>query len=183
MTMWTAVLCLCFASAISAAPLGSFFSYLPNYDSPRQSGPSTQGNNVRFSQPGFNAPVSMEIVFPQRYPTNPAGGSPSGPGYRSQAFIKYSIPKAPGRKSVEVYYPYDFGQQQQNFPNVPQMPPATNLFPFNLPFPPQTVPQQPPQQPPQVPPYQPLQPQDTLQQEQQQQQQQAQQAQAGGTLP
>ncbi|KAG5286438.1 hypothetical protein AALO_G00014860 [Alosa alosa] len=175
MTMWTTVLCLCFASAISAAPLGPFFSYLPQYDSPRQSGPSTQGNNVHYSQPGFNAPVSMEIVFPQRYPTNPAGGSPNGPVYRSQAFIKYSIPKAPGRKSVEVYYPYDFGQQ--NFPNVPQMPPATNLFPFNFPVPPQTVPQQPPQ----VPPYQPLQPQDTLQLAQQEQQ--AQQAQAGGTLP
>ncbi|KAL2097487.1 hypothetical protein ACEWY4_006694 [Coilia grayii] len=173
MTMWTTLLCLCFTSAISAAPLGSFFNYLPHYDIPRQSGPSTQGN-VPYTQPGFNAPISMEIVFPQRYPTNPTGGRPSGPVYPSQAFIKYSIPKAPGRKSVEVYYPYDFGQQQQNFPTIPQLPPATNLFPFNLP------PQMIPQQPPQVPPFQPgpLQPQDTPQAAQQEQQ-----AQAGGALP
>ncbi|XP_063076349.1 secretory calcium-binding phosphoprotein 5 [Engraulis encrasicolus] len=182
MTMWTTLLCLCFSSAVSAAPLGPFFNYLPQYDIPRQAGPTTQVNNVPYTQAGFNGPVSMEIVFPQRYPANPAGGRPNGPVYPSQAFIKYSLPKIPGRKSVEVYYPYDFGQQQQNFPTIPQMPPTTNLFPFNLP--PQTIPQQPPQ----IPPFQPgpLLPQETVQQQQQQQQaaqQQEQQAQAGGTLP
>ncbi|GAA6085203.1 secretory calcium-binding phosphoprotein 5, partial [Tachysurus ichikawai] len=57
-------------------------------------------------------------------------------------FIKYSIPKAPGRKSVEIFYPYNF-RQGEMFPNLMQQIP--NIFPFN--YPPQTGPQpQPPRQ-------------------------------------
>ncbi|XP_062333385.1 secretory calcium-binding phosphoprotein 5 [Osmerus eperlanus] len=74
-----------------------------------------------------------------------------------QAFLKYSVPKAPGRKSVEIYYPFDFTQQQM--PNIPQ------LFPYDNS--PQTVPQQDPI----VPPYEARLPhaQDPLQPAQQEQ--------------
>ncbi|XP_041721541.1 secretory calcium-binding phosphoprotein 5 isoform X3 [Coregonus clupeaformis] len=132
------IMCLCLASSISAAPLQPFFNYLPHYGGPRQSGPPTQVNEVLYPagqpypQPGLNSPVSMEIVFPQRFPGRSNGGQINGPqSYLSQAFIKYSLPKAPGRKSVEIYYPYDFVQQKM-MPNIPQMPPIPNI-----PFPPQ----------------------------------------------
>ncbi|XP_041721540.2 secretory calcium-binding phosphoprotein 5 isoform X2 [Coregonus clupeaformis] len=139
------IMCLCLASSISAAPLQPFFNYLPHYGGPRQSGPPTQVNEVLYPagqpypQPGLNSPVSMEIVFPQRFPGRSNGGQINGPSYLSQAFIKYSLPKAPGRKSVEIYYPYDFVQQKM-MPNIPQMPPIPNLFPYE--YQPQTVPQQ-----------------------------------------
>ncbi|KAM3864834.1 secretory calcium-binding phosphoprotein 5 [Diretmus argenteus] len=82
--MKLAILCLCLASTVSAAP--SFFHYLPHYGG-RQPAPPTQS-------------------------------------YPSQGFIKYSLPNAPGRKSVEIYYPYDFTQQRMmpNIPNLPQIP-------------------------------------------------------------
>ncbi|KAM4604303.1 secretory calcium-binding phosphoprotein 5 [Polymixia lowei] len=71
------------------------------------------------------------------------GGATGGPGssFPSHGFIKYSLPKAPGRKSVEVYYPYDFTQQKM-MPSIPQLPQMPNLFPFE--YPPHTVPQQTP---------------------------------------
>ncbi|XP_045572734.1 gamma-gliadin isoform X1 [Salmo salar] len=149
------IICLCLASSISAAPLQPFFNYLPHYGGPRQSGPATQMNEVLYPagqpypQPGLNGPVSMEIVFPQRFPGMSNGGQINGPqSYPSQAFIKYSLPKAPGRKSVEIYYPYDFAQHKM-MPNIPQMPQIPNLFPYE--YQPQTVPQPRPNIP--FPPY------------------------------
>ncbi|XP_055780192.1 secretory calcium-binding phosphoprotein 5 [Salvelinus fontinalis] len=113
------IMCLCLASSISAAPRQPFFNYLPHYGGPRQSGPPTQVNDFLYPagqpypQPGLNGPVSMEIVFSQSFPGMSNGGQINGPqSYPSQAFIKYSLPKAPGRKSVEIYYPYDFVQQK-----------------------------------------------------------------------
>ncbi|XP_039504446.1 secretory calcium-binding phosphoprotein 5 [Pimephales promelas] len=159
--MWTSILCLLLAGAVSAAPLSPFFNYLPHYGSPKQ------GNNGGFqgipSQPGLNAPISMEIIFPPRFPTNPAGGKAGTSSFPTQAFIKYSLPKAPGRKSVEIFYPYDFSQHQDQ-PNVPLIPQFPNIFPFH--FMPQTVPQQPPMNP----PFQEEQTQDPQQQTQPEQQ-------------
>ncbi|XP_053336338.1 secretory calcium-binding phosphoprotein 5 isoform X1 [Clarias gariepinus] len=88
---------------------------------------SGPGTNNMF--PGVNAPISIELIHPG-FPGTGAGGQGAGTGY-----IKYSLPKAPGRKSVEIYYPYDFAQGKV----LPQLP---NIFPFN--YPPQTVPQQQP---------------------------------------
>ncbi|KAK1792835.1 hypothetical protein P4O66_012744, partial [Electrophorus voltai] len=105
--MWSSILCLSFVTAVSAAPMPPFLNYLPHYGNPIPSGPSTQGNNDFFPpvpthlQPNINSPISMEIVFPPRYPGSPVGAG-SGPVFPSQAFIKYSLPKAPGRKSVEI---------------------------------------------------------------------------------
>ncbi|TRY82927.1 hypothetical protein DNTS_027922 [Danionella cerebrum] len=124
--MWTSFMCLLLAGAVSSAP----------------------GNNAGFPgqpHPAMNAPVSMEIIFPQRIPGNPAGGAAGSPSFPTQAFIKYSLPKAPGRKSVEIFYPYDFGRNQDQ-PNLPVIPQLPNIFPFDLM--PQTVPQQPPVNPP-----------------------------------
>ncbi|XP_073699181.1 secretory calcium-binding phosphoprotein 5 isoform X2 [Garra rufa] len=154
--MWTSLLCLLLTGAVSAAPLSPFFNYLPHYGSPKQA------NNGGFQgipsqpHPGMNAPISMEIIFPPRFPGNPAGGAAGTSSFPTQAFIKYSLPKAPGRKSVEIFYPYDFSQRQ--------------IFPFD--FMPQTVPQQPPVNP----PFQDAPPQT---QEPQQQTQPEQQAQTG----
>nr|XP_046183560.1 AT-rich interactive domain-containing protein 1A-like [Oncorhynchus gorbuscha] len=150
------IMCLCLVSSISAAPRQHYFNYMPHYGDPRQSGPPTQVNEglypagqPYYPQPGLNGPVSMEIVFPQRFPGWSTGGQINGPqSYPSQAFIKYSLPKAPGRKSVEIYYPYDFVQQKM-MPNNPQMPQIPNLFPNE--YQPQTVPQQRPNIP--FPPY------------------------------
>ncbi|XP_029529865.1 AT-rich interactive domain-containing protein 1A-like isoform X1 [Oncorhynchus nerka] len=150
------IMCLCLVSSISAAPRQPFFNYLPHYGDPRQSGPPTQVNEglypagqPYYPQPGLNGPVSMEIVFPQRFPGWSTGGQINGPqSYPSQAYIKYSLPKAPGRKSVEIYYPYDFVQQKV-MPNIPQMPQIPNLFQYE--YQPQTVPQQRPNIP--FPPY------------------------------
>ncbi|XP_026801008.1 secretory calcium-binding phosphoprotein 5 [Pangasianodon hypophthalmus] len=178
--MWSAVFCLSFISAVSAAPLSKFYSFLPHYGNPMPSGPSNQAANDMFSpshlQAGMTAPISMEILLPPRFPGTAAGGQGSGTGTNSMfpgvpshlqpgvnapisielfhpgfqgaaaggqgsgtAFIKYSLPKAPGRKSVEIYYPYNFGQGEV-LPNmVPQIP---NIFPFS--YPPQTGPQQQP---------------------------------------
>ncbi|KAM6971965.1 secretory calcium-binding phosphoprotein 5 [Aplochiton taeniatus] len=125
MKMKVALLCLCLASFASAAP--SFFHYLPHYGFPRQAGAPTQVNdmypmNQPLPHPGINSPVSMEIVFAPGFPSMTAGGPNSSPQSNpTQAFIKYSLPKAPGRKSVEIYYPYDFAQQKM-MPSIPQMP-------------------------------------------------------------
>ncbi|XP_047672641.1 secretory calcium-binding phosphoprotein 5 [Tachysurus fulvidraco] len=81
-------------------------------------------------QPGVNAPISIEI-FPPGFHGTAAGGQGSETG-----FIKYSIPKAPGRKSVEIFYPYNFDKVEM-LPNLMQQIP--NMFPFN--YPPQTGPQ------------------------------------------
>ncbi|XP_067298757.1 secretory calcium-binding phosphoprotein 5 [Pseudorasbora parva] len=138
--MWTSILCLLLAGAVSAVPLSPFFNYLPHYGSPKQ------GNNGGFQGiPSQPAPISMEIIFPPRFPNNPAGGAAGTSSFPTQAFIKYSLPKVPGRKSVEIFYPYDFSQRQDQ-PNVPLMPQLPNMFPFD--FMPQTVPQQPPVNPP-----------------------------------
>uniref|UniRef100_A0A667WGX2 Secretory calcium-binding phosphoprotein 5 n=1 Tax=Myripristis murdjan TaxID=586833 RepID=A0A667WGX2_9TELE len=91
--MKLAILCLCLASTVSAAP--PFFHYLPHYGANRQPAPQITAPAVSCvntaypgaqpqPQPGVPAPISMEISFP------------------SQAIIKYSLPKAPGRKSVEI---------------------------------------------------------------------------------
>uniref|UniRef100_A0A671S7N4 Secretory calcium-binding phosphoprotein 5 n=1 Tax=Sinocyclocheilus anshuiensis TaxID=1608454 RepID=A0A671S7N4_9TELE len=133
--MWTSLLCLLLAGAVSAAPLSPFFNYLPHYGNPKQ------GNNGGFQgipsqlHPGLNAPISMEIIFPPRFPASPVGGAAGTSSFPTQGFIKYSLPKAPGRKSVEI--------DQPNVPLIPQIP---NIFPFD--FMPQTVPQQPPVNPP-----------------------------------
>uniref|UniRef100_A0A673N8I6 Secretory calcium-binding phosphoprotein 5 n=1 Tax=Sinocyclocheilus rhinocerous TaxID=307959 RepID=A0A673N8I6_9TELE len=143
--MWTSLLCLLLAGAVSAAPLSPFFNYLPHYGNPKQ------GNNGGFQgipsqlHPGLNAPISMEIIFPPRFPASPVGGAAGTSSFPTQGFIKYSLPKAPGRKSVEIFYPYDFSQRQDQ-PNVPLIPQIPNIFPFD--FMPQTVPQQPPVNPP-----------------------------------
>ncbi|KTF80267.1 hypothetical protein cypCar_00011005 [Cyprinus carpio] len=105
--MWTSLLCLLLAGAVSAAPLSPFFNYLPHYGNPKQ-------------------------IFPPQFPVSPVGGAAGTSSFPTQGFIKYSLPKAPGRKSVEIFYPYDFSQRQ--------------IFPFD--FMPQTVPQQPPVNPP-----------------------------------
>ncbi|XP_019900622.1 secretory calcium-binding phosphoprotein 5 isoform X2 [Esox lucius] len=158
------LLCLCLATSISAAPLKSFLNYLPHYGGPRQSGPPTQVNEALYPggqpQPGLNGPVSMEIVFPQGFPGT---GGQNGQSYLSQAFIKYSLPKAPGRKSVEIYYPFDFVQQKMT--NNPQMPQLPNMFPFE--YQPQTMPQQIPNIP--FPPYDTRLSQDPMQGAQQEQ--------------
>uniref|UniRef100_A0A8C2K9K5 Secretory calcium-binding phosphoprotein 5 n=1 Tax=Cyprinus carpio TaxID=7962 RepID=A0A8C2K9K5_CYPCA len=125
--MWTSLLCLLLAGAVSAAPLSPFFNYLPHYGNPKQ------GNNGAFQgipsqpHPGLNAPIRG------------AAGTSSFP---TQGFIKYSLPKAPGRKSVEIFYPYDFSQRQVMIVFSLHL----NIFPFD--FMPQTVPQQPPVNPP-----------------------------------
>ncbi|KAF4071317.1 hypothetical protein AMELA_G00271820 [Ameiurus melas] len=73
-------------------------------------------------QPGVNTPISIELFHPG-FQGTAAGGQGSRTG-----LIKYSIPKAPGRKSIEIYYPYNFAQGEL-LPNVlPQIP---NVFPFN----------------------------------------------------
>ncbi|XP_076879050.1 secretory calcium-binding phosphoprotein 5 [Brachyhypopomus gauderio] len=152
--MWSSILCLSFVTAVSAAPMSPFLNYLPHYGNPVPSGPSTQGNTDFFPavpshlQPSINSPISMEIVFPPSFPGSPAGGAGSGHVFPSQAFIKYSLPKAPGRKSVEIYYPYDFRQGQ--------------ILPFD--YSPQTVPQQ---QPPRATPPQFSEVQQQIQQDQQ----------------
>ncbi|KAG7458609.1 hypothetical protein MATL_G00222290 [Megalops atlanticus] len=169
--MKTAIACLCLASTICAAPMTSLYDYLPQIGPPRQPNQPAQGSNTFTApaqppqQPGMTAPISMEIVFPHRFPSQATGGQQTGQGFPSQAYIKYKIPKAPGRKSVEIFYPYDpFNQQQQMIPpmtNIPQMPQIPNqIFPFgfmpptgaqqnNNVFPnfgPQAVPQEPVQQ-------------------------------------
>ncbi|KAJ8001257.1 hypothetical protein DPEC_G00192450 [Dallia pectoralis] len=146
---------LCLATSISAAPLHPFLNYLPHYGGPQQSGLPTQVNEALYPggqpqpggqpHPGINGAVSMEIVFPQGFPGS--GGQNRKQSYLSQAFIKYSLPKAPGRKSVEIYYPFDYVQQKMT--NNPQMPQIPNIFPFE--YQPQTMPQQTPNIP--FPPY------------------------------
>ncbi|XP_051559074.1 uncharacterized protein LOC127443993 [Myxocyprinus asiaticus] len=150
--MWTSILCLLLAGAVSAAPLSPFLNYLPHYGGPGQGTNGVFPGMPAQPHPGLNAPVSMEIIFPQRFPNKPAGGPAGTPTFPTQAFIKYSLPKAPGRKSVEIFYPYDFSQHQ--------------IFPFEY------IPQTAPQQPPMMPPFQdaPPQPQDPQQQTQQEQQ-------------
>ncbi|XP_028833715.1 secretory calcium-binding phosphoprotein 5 isoform X2 [Denticeps clupeoides] len=88
--MKTALLSLCLVSTISAAPL-SVFNYLPHYG-PGPSGPSTQ-----VYSPGSSG--------------NTVGGKPA----RSNGFMKYSLPKAPGQSSVEMYIPIDTNQQMPTF--------------------------------------------------------------------
>nr|XP_021330569.1 secretory calcium-binding phosphoprotein 5 isoform X1 [Danio rerio] len=151
--MWTSLLCLLLAGAVSAAPLSPFFNYLPHYGSPRQG--NTGGFQGMPSQPhpAMNAPISMEIIFPPRFPANPAGGAAGTSSFPTQAFIKYSLPKAPGRKSVEIIFPFDLMPQ-----TVPQQPPVNPPFQDGAP--------------------QTQEPQQQTQPEQQQQQQQ-QQAQTG----
>uniref|UniRef100_A0A8C1IFG0 Secretory calcium-binding phosphoprotein 5 n=1 Tax=Cyprinus carpio TaxID=7962 RepID=A0A8C1IFG0_CYPCA len=140
--MWTSLLCLLLAGAVSAAPLSPFFNYLPHYGNPKQ------GNNGAFQgipsqpHPGLNAPISMEIIFPPQFPVSPVGGAAGTSSFPTQGFIKYSLPKAPGRKSVEIFYPYDFSQRQVMIVFSLHL----NIFPFD--FMPQTVPQQPPVNPP-----------------------------------
>ncbi|KAA0722097.1 hypothetical protein E1301_Tti009155 [Triplophysa tibetana] len=116
--MWTFLLTLLLAGAVSAAPLSPFFNYLHHYGNPGQ------GTNGVFpgmpSQPGINAPISMEIIFPQRFPNKAAGGAGGSQTFPTQAFIKYSLPKAPGRKSVEIVPPFQDGAPQ---PHDPQQQP------------------------------------------------------------
>ncbi|KAI1887535.1 hypothetical protein AGOR_G00191310 [Albula goreensis] len=148
--MKTVIACLCFASTICAAPMTSLYDYLPQIGPPRQPGqPPQRSSNFAapaqvVPQPGMAAPISMEIVFPPRFPSQATGGQQTGQGFPSQAFIKYKIPKAPGRHSMEIFYPYDLAQQQQmipTIPNVPQLPhQIPNLFPYG--FLPPTGPQQ-----------------------------------------
>ncbi|XP_051993837.1 uncharacterized protein LOC127651844 [Xyrauchen texanus] len=163
--MWTSILCLLLAGAVSAAPLSTFLNYLPHFGVPGQGTNGVYPGMPAQPHPGLNAPISMEIIFPQRFPNNPAGGPSGTPTFPTQAFIKYSLPKAPGQKSVEIFYPYDFSQHQ-DLPNVPQFPQFPNIFPFEY------IPQTAPQQPPMMTPYQdaPPQPHDTQQQTQQEQQ-------------
>ncbi|XP_046699417.1 secretory calcium-binding phosphoprotein 5 [Silurus meridionalis] len=167
--MWSAVFCFSFISAASAAPLSNFYSFLPHYGnqmanqavndmfspSHLQAGVTTPismeillpprgqgagaGTGSMFPglpahlQPGPNAPISIEIIHPG-FQGTAAGGQGSG-----TAFIKYSLPKAPGRKSIEIYYPYNY-RQGEVLPNV--MPQIPNIFPFG--YPTQTGPQQQP---------------------------------------
>ncbi|KAF7664000.1 hypothetical protein LDENG_00193570 [Lucifuga dentata] len=134
------ILCLCLASTASAAP--SFFHYLPHYAVSRQQAPQMR-NAYAAGQPlpqtGVPAPISMELIYPQRFAGGAAAGANPAQPFSSQGFIKYSIPQAPGRQSLEVYYPYDFSQQRI-MTNIPPMTQLPNVFPFE--FPPQTVPQQ-----------------------------------------
>ncbi|XP_036439423.1 secretory calcium-binding phosphoprotein 5 [Colossoma macropomum] len=132
--MLGSILCLSFVTVVSAAPMSPFFNYLPHYGKP--AGPS--------AQPAYNAPISMEIVFPPQFP-HTAGGAGAGASFPSQGYIKYSLPKAPGAQSVEVYYPYDFTQQGMG--NIPVLPPLPGLVTFDNPQ--QTGQQQPPRAAPQ----------------------------------
>ncbi|XP_056623703.1 secretory calcium-binding phosphoprotein 5 [Triplophysa dalaica] len=135
--MWTFLLSLLLAGAVSAAPLSPFFNYLPHYGNPGQ------GTNGVFpgmpSQPGINAPISMEIIFPQRFPNKAAGGAGGAQTFSSQGFIKYSLPKAPGRKSVEIIFPFEYIPQ-----TAAQQPPMVPPFQDGAPQPhdPQQQPQQ-----------------------------------------
>uniref|UniRef100_A0AAY5EYJ1 Uncharacterized protein n=1 Tax=Electrophorus electricus TaxID=8005 RepID=A0AAY5EYJ1_ELEEL len=102
-----------------------FLNYLPHYGNPIPSGPSTQVTHTysMLLYPAISESGSGSLVFP------------------SQAFIKYSLPKAPGRKSVEIYYPYDFSRGQVSlstpFLFFSQLP---RILPID--YAPQTVPQQ-----------------------------------------
>ncbi|KAJ8407486.1 hypothetical protein AAFF_G00273430 [Aldrovandia affinis] len=157
--MKTVIACLCFASTICAAPMTSLYDYLPQIGPPRQPNqPAQRSNNFappsqQVQQPGMHAPISMEIVFPPRFPSQVTGGQQLGQGFPSQAYIKYKIPKSPGRQSMEIFYPYDLTQQQMMppIPNIPQMPQIPNMMPPNIPqipnlfpygFMPPTIPQQ-----------------------------------------
>uniref|UniRef100_A0A8C7I0I7 Uncharacterized protein n=1 Tax=Oncorhynchus kisutch TaxID=8019 RepID=A0A8C7I0I7_ONCKI len=95
-----------------------FFNYLPHYGDPRFPGWSTGGqingpvNTINTTtspsliyQPKNISTILHRLTFPFLFFQQ---------SYPSQAFIKYSLPKAPGRKSVEIYYPYDFVQQKVN---------------------------------------------------------------------
>ncbi|CAL8273940.1 unnamed protein product [Gadus morhua 'NCC'] len=138
------VLCLCLSSTVSAAP--TLYNYMPFSGARRPFPPAQMKSGYGGPQTG-PAAISMEIVYPQIYPPlfpgGAAGGSVPGSTNPSQAFIKYSLPKAPGRKSVEIYYPFDFSQQRM-IPNFPQLPNIPSYATFDHPaFPPMTGPQQP----------------------------------------
>ncbi|KAL4640501.1 hypothetical protein GN956_G12391 [Arapaima gigas] len=64
----------------------------------------------------------------------------AGKTLSSQAFLKYKMPKAPGMKSIEIFYPIDYAQQQQLFARYGYMPPTLPQQNQN-PFPSFTVPQ------------------------------------------
>ncbi|XP_044045173.1 secretory calcium-binding phosphoprotein 5 [Siniperca chuatsi] len=141
--MKLAILCLCLASTISAAP--SFFHYLPHYAGSRQQVPPAQVKNpfpAGQSLPQLEIPgaYSVELIYPHRFAG--AGGSNPAQPFPSHGFIKYSIPQPPGRQSVEVYYPYDFSQQRimTNIPPMANIPHFPNALPFE--YPPQNIPQQ-----------------------------------------
>ncbi|KAI5620135.1 secretory calcium-binding phosphoprotein 5 precursor [Silurus asotus] len=129
--MWSAVFCFSFISAASAAPLSNFYSFLPHY-----------GNQMANQQ--YNRILTEQLLPPRGqgagaiihpgFQGTAAGGQGSG-----TAFIKYSLPKAPGGKSIEIYYPYNY-RQGEVLPNV--MPQIPNIFPFG--YPTQTGPQQQP---------------------------------------
>ncbi|XP_034544468.1 secretory calcium-binding phosphoprotein 5 [Notolabrus celidotus] len=171
--MKLAFLCLCLASAASAAP--PFFHYLPNYAAPRQQVPPLTGNHhacclsaeskvkipftagLSLPQPGLPGAYSVEFLYPHR-PVGGAGSNTAQPF--PHGFIKYSIPQPPGRQSVEVYYPYDFYNQRilSNMPPMTNVPQITNVLPFDHPA--QSVPQIP-----NIPPFEvnPLPSQDPMQ--------------------
>ncbi|KAM8772985.1 secretory calcium-binding phosphoprotein 5 [Acanthopagrus schlegelii] len=137
--MKLAILCLCLASTVSAAP--SFFHYLPHYAGSRQ--PSSQVKNSfaagqPLPQPGIPGAYSVELIYPHRFPGTGGATQP----FPTHGFIKYSIPQPPGRQSVEVYYPYDFSQQRimTNMPPMANVPVMPNVLPFD--YPPQNIPQQ-----------------------------------------
>uniref|UniRef100_A0A3Q3IP34 Uncharacterized protein n=1 Tax=Monopterus albus TaxID=43700 RepID=A0A3Q3IP34_MONAL len=131
--MKLAILCLCLATAASAAP--SPFHYMPHYAASRQQVPSSQVKTpFTAAQPGG---YSVEYIYPHTFPGG-AGGANAGQPYSTFGIMKVSIPQPPGRQSVEVYYPYDFAQQKI----IKSIPPMTNaphvlntVFPFEYPFP------------------------------------------------
>ncbi|KAI5087587.1 secretory calcium-binding phosphoprotein 5 isoform X1 [Silurus meridionalis] len=126
--MWSAVFCFSFISAASAAPLSNFYSFLPHYGNQMANQllpPRGQGAGA-IIHPGFQGTA--------------AGGQGSG-----TAFIKYSLPKAPGRKSIEIIFPFGYPTQtgpQQQPPRQAAPPQANDPLVFN--YPPQTAPQQQP---------------------------------------
>ncbi|XP_072563018.1 secretory calcium-binding phosphoprotein 5 [Paramormyrops kingsleyae] len=142
--MKSALLCLCLVSTIGAAPMKTFYEYLPQAGVPQQrSGPYFPLAQPP-PQPGLNGPVSIEMVMMPRYSSNGPAGEPNSP----QVFLKYKMPKTPGMKSMEIFYPIDYTQQQQIFSRYGLMPPMLPQQNQNQNvFPPNTMPQNGPQNP------------------------------------
>ncbi|XP_028658608.1 SR-related and CTD-associated factor 4-like isoform X2 [Erpetoichthys calabaricus] len=137
--MKATVLLMCLLGTTFAVPMQRLYEFLPQVNSPQQ--------NAQPSQP--------QPMFPYGYPGQTLG-QPSSM-FPSQGFIRQKIPQPPGRQSIEILYPYGFGQQQMfpGFSNLSPVPPMQfpmlpNMFPFGSMVP--MMPQQPSPQSPNLPP-------------------------------
>ncbi|GAA6100036.1 secretory calcium-binding phosphoprotein 5 [Tachysurus ichikawai] len=93
--MWSAVFFFSFISAVSAAPLSKFYSFLPHYSNQIPSGPSNQG---------LTTPISMEIFLPPRLWETAAGGSGAGTNSISPGVPAHLQPGVNAPISIEVFH-------------------------------------------------------------------------------